>query len=602
MATLDAGLNSTDLSMFNTNDVDHKAQTTPHDASQYSWTTSSGLTITAYSFADDIKFNATAPTAGTVHALEALGVYTVGGMLGDLVTMTKAPNDEAYWRAILDSATTIFASPNAEMRMAGDFVTVASGESKTGAADSFIGVESASADTQNFDGDADFVQQTASLIGGKDTITMKADGVVVGDADSVQGKLTGGADTITVDSLKIVDAGTRIVGDALSITDLEAAVAPIVIGGDDTITIKNFGGSGGISGDIFFTFASKGTTTGGNDKIDASADSGFLEASGDVAQLSNGVVRGGKDVMIASATGNAQFGGDAGEITGGQLQAGADTLIGGAGGDTLMGEVVQSSGGTVIINATFTGDDSIFGGNGDDFINGQVGDDIVDGGLGSDNMFGGSNTAGVGDIASFATENVGVSADLNLGFAFGQGNDTLDGFESLRGSNHQDSLGGNAKANRIEGLDGNDQIIGRGGADTLLGGKGDDAIFGLSGNDKIAGSFGADTLKGGLNNDIFDYDSVSDSTGGPATHDLISDFAQGADKVDLSTIDAKISVAGNQAFKFIGAAAFSAEGQVRATSAGGVTTIEVNNSGTTGAEMTIDLTGTFTLLAGDFIL
>jgi Ca2+-binding RTX toxin-like protein len=260
--------------------------------------------------------------------------------------------------------------------------------------------------------------------------------------------------------------------------------------------------------------------------------------------------------------------------------------------------------GTVSIGGTFTGDDKLYGADGDDFMNGQVGDDVLDGGMGNDFMDGGTQTAGVGDIAAFNTLNVAVSADLVLGFAFGQGNDILAGFESIRGSNRGDNLAGDNLANQIEGLDGNDRIFGRGGNDTLIGGKGADAIKGGTGNDTITGGADADTLTGQAGADVFDYNAVSESGLVAATRDVILSFVQGAggDRIDVNTIDAQAGLGGNQNFAFIGGAAFSAEGQVRFTVSGGHTLVELNTTGAAGAEMSIDLAGVFALAASDFIL
>ena len=52
---------------------------------------------------------------------------------------------------------------------------------------------------------------------------------------------------------------------------------------------------------------------------------------------------------------------------------------------------------------------------------------------------------------------------------------------------------------------------------------------------------------------------------------------------------------------FIGAAAFSAEGQIRFSNSGGHTFIDINTSGTTGVEMRIDIVGSFTMTGADFI-
>jgi Ca2+-binding RTX toxin-like protein len=81
----------------------------------------------------------------------------------------------------------------------------------------------------------------------------------------------------------------------------------------------------------------------------------------------------------------------------------------------------------------------------------------------------------------------------------------------------------------------------------------------------LYGGAGADALIGGLGADIFKYNSVNDSPAGSG-RDVLIGFQGGAgvgDQIHLSAIDANILVAGNQAFTYIGGAAFTAAGQLR---------------------------------------
>jgi serralysin len=73
--------------------------------------------------------------------------------------------------------------------------------------------------------------------------------------------------------------------------------------------------------------------------------------------------------------------------------------------------------------------------------------------------------------------------------------------------------------------------------------------------DLLHGAGGADTLAGGNGTDTFQYRSVSDTAIGAS--DRILDFTSGADKIDLSFIDANTSSGGDQAFAYIGDGAFS---------------------------------------------
>ncbi|EIM25594.1 M10 family metallopeptidase C-terminal domain-containing protein [Microvirga lotononidis] len=101
------------------------------------------------------------------------------------------------------------------------------------------------------------------------------------------------------------------------------------------------------------------------------------------------------------------------------------------------------------------------------------------------------------------------------------------------------------------------------GKDVITGGRHNDTLNGFNGNDTITGGGGADTLTGGKGADRFMYKSLSDSRG--FNFDTITDFSRSqGDKIDLSKIDAKAGIGGNQAFKFIGTAEFSGhKGELR---------------------------------------
>jgi hypothetical protein len=85
-------------------------------------------------------------------------------------------------------------------------------------------------------------------------------------------------------------------------------------------------------------------------------------------------------------------------------------------------------------------------------------------------------------------------------------------------------------------------------------------------------------------------------------------FVQGEDKIDLSRIDANQTnnvppPATNDAFEFIGTAAFSAPGQVRYTlAAGGTVLVEANVDAALGADLILHINSQITPTAADFIL
>ncbi|RYY41357.1 MAG: hypothetical protein EOP59_11590, partial [Sphingomonadales bacterium] len=150
-------------------------------------------------------------------------------------------------------------------------------------------------------------------------------------------------------------------------------------------------------------------------------------------------------------------------------------------------------------------------------------------------------------------------------------------------------------------LDGQFIVYGGAANDSIIGGAGADTLGGGAGNDMLRGGLGADVLRGGAGNDVFDYDSVLESRAGNI--DQILDFAAG-DRIDLSTIDANANLGGEQAFAFIGSAAFSAAGQLRVVGSGANWTAQADINGDGVADLVIAVTqaAPFALGAGYFIL
>ena len=137
----------------------------------------------------------------------------------------------------------------------------------------------------------------------------------------------------------------------------------------------------------------------------------------------------------------------------------------------------------------------------------------------------------------------------------------------------------------------------------LTGGTGNDRLYGDYHGNRLTGRGGGDMLEGGAGADIFTYFSANDSEtwhrsdGKKQLPDIISDFVPGEDLIDLSTIDARAATPGDDAFTFIGTAAFSGQGaEVRFETGDGMTTILASNG------LQICLAGPVALVAGDFIL
>lgn len=160
------------------------------------------------------------------------------------------------------------------------------------------------------------------------------------------------------------------------------------------------------------------------------------------------------------------------------------------------------------------------------------------------------------------------------------------------GTAGDDTLNGSAYNDKLTGVAGNDTLSGGAGADTLNGGNGADLLVGGLGKDNLTGGTGADR---------FDFNAAADSGIIVTTRDVISDFHRSeGDQIDLAGIDADALVAGNQAFTFIGTAAFSAGGQLRYDATTHI--LSGSTDADTQAEIQITLTGVAGLVVGDMAL
>jgi hypothetical protein len=152
-----------------------------------------------------------------------------------------------------------------------------------------------------------------------------------------------------------------------------------------------------------------------------------------------------------------------------------------------------------------------------------------------------------GGDARFGSDGLGYSYDLTTNNGNVAAGGTLVITANTLRSDESLTFNGSAET------DGRFRIFSGDGADSIRGSAGADDIFGRGGNDSIVGGLGGDVLNGGAGNDRFIYTSVADSTA--AARDTIADFAAG-DLIDLLQVDANSAAAGDQAFTFIGAAAF----------------------------------------------
>jgi hypothetical protein len=84
--------------------------------------------------------------------------------------------------------------------------------------------------------------------------------------------------------------------------------------------------------------------------------------------------------------------------------------------------------------------------------------------------------------------------------------------------------------------------------------------------------------------------------------DVITDFQEDIDTIDVHKIDANVFAAGNQAFQFIGNHAFTAAGQLAYYFSGASTIVTANTDADATPEFQIALNGNHYLIGSDFIL
>ena len=296
---------------------------------------------------------------------------------------------------------------------------------------------------------------------------------------------------------------------------------------DDTVTgnedanllIGNYGGDyldGAGGDDNLLGMAGNDTVLGGagNDYLDGAGGDDFLYG-------------GEGDDDFQGKTGEDHiYGGDGADNVNGR--AGDDVIYGGAGEDNLKGNEDA---------------DLVFGGLDDDIIIGQSGNDTLFGDEGRDRFYGGegadSINGGMGvDILDYTASSEGVVISLLAETAAGgdASGDSFEQIEDVAGSNHADTLTGDAGANLINGNSGFDQLYGGDGADRVVGGDGDDTLFGDDGTDRLYGGARHDTLNGGAGDDTLE--------GGIGVDRFVFETGWGDDKVIDFDVD------GNERIEF----------------------------------------------------
>jgi Ca2+-binding RTX toxin-like protein len=267
---------------------------------------------------------------------------------------------------------------------------------------------------------------------------------------------------------------------------------------------------------------------GGNDTLFASAGNDRLDGGGgtdtvDYDSLGNGVT-------VALASGSANKG-----------QYGFDTLVS-----------IENAYGSEY-------DDTITGTTAANTLRGEGGNDHLTGDLGNDTLHGGSGI----DTAVYTFAAAAVTVNLATGSATGgAGTDTLQFIENVDGTLlYNDTLIGDANANRLFGSGGNDTLKGGLGADTLDGGTGTDTVdytaatatvsvslyggyatgadgsdtlvsienaLGSAYNDNLYGTTGDNVLEGRDGNDLLVGYAGNDTFKGGGANDTVNYFSSAA--------------------------------------------------------------------------
>lgn len=378
--------------------------------------------------------------------------------------------------------------------------------------------------------------------------------------DTIDGR--GGRDTLTFDTGKFgmvagslisavadgtlgvnVDLGDGTATDDFGDTDTLISIENVIGGAkDDSITGSDASNwlSGGDGDDLLQGVGGDDDLLGGDgdDRIEGGKGDDTLSGGKGADELDGGadddVIRGGADNdRLMGGAGNDTLQGD----------AGADTLDGGKGKDSLDGGAKEDSLSGGADNDTLTGgagNDTLDGGKGDDFLKDGAGADELRGGAGSDRIEAGDGAdvydGGAGqDYLSTLAAKGGIRLDLAAGTLAGKGLglDRVQGIEHVFGTDFNDTMTGDDKANRLYGYDGKDRLAGGGGKDTLLGGAGNDRLDGGAGNDRLDGDAettgsdsaqgkGKDTLSGGAGDDTLLGGAGADMLNGGADDDVLN--------------------------------------------------------------------------------
>jgi hypothetical protein len=386
---------------------------------------------------------------------------------------------------------------------------------------------------------------------------------------------------------------------------------------------------------------------GGNDTVSGLASNDIFYFGGALTAADNVDGGSGADTIVLQGdySGGLTLDGSVVDVENISMLAGTNTYYGDPGtnlydydltiddSNFVAGLQARINGSALLAGEDFTFDGSaetdakfvVYGGRGTDDLTGGDGNDIfffaeggrfaagdvVDGGDGYDGFFLRGNYTIDFTQAGFAgalqnLENLTVSSATDERYARGGGTEfdysiTWDG--DLLGAGQTMTISAaTLKSEESLAFNGSDETNGN---FRLFGGGGNDVLTGGAGADLIFGGLRGDTLTGGAGNDVFRYDNAAESNS--TERDGIQDFNSG-DVIDLSRMDANSVLAGDQAFNFIGSAAFSnTAGELRFEniSLGGPIWLvqgDTDGNGVSDFEVVLVISPADPITASDFIL
>ncbi|WP_342153515.1 hypothetical protein [Methylorubrum sp. SB2] len=512
---------------------------------------------------------------------------------------------------------------------------------------------------------ADYGDKTAAVevaLNGGTLVSVTVGGVAEDRIVNIENLIGGSAaDRLTGDGgANVLDGGLG----ADTLTGLAGNDSYVVDNAGDRVIEAKGGGSDTVRASVTYTLAAgqeiealATTNAAGTGKIDLTGNEfgQTLTGNAGINTLNGGA---GADTMTGLAGNDTYLVDNAGDRVIEAKGGGSDTVRAALGYILAAGQEIEI---LTTTNAAGTGAINLTGNEFGQTIDGNAGANVLRGGGGADtlNGLGGLDTADYGDktAAVEVALNGANAVSVKVG---GVAEDRIANIENLTGGAAADKLTGDGLANVLDGGRGIDTLTGLAGHDTYLvdnagdrvvearGGGTDtvlasasytlaagqeieiltttnaagtgainltgnefaQALTGNAGINILTGGAGADRLTGGLGRDTFDFNIKTDSGTTATTRDVILDFKQGEDRIDLSTIDANGALAGD-AFTFLikaGSAFTGKAGQLTFSienptgTANDRTIIQADMDGNKIADFQIELKGLYTLTAADFVL